>query len=126
MKKALTLLLALTLCLSLCACGSNNIEKFCGGSSIKWDGYEGQNNDSVAFYALFENGVLTIEKRIPKSSSSSPTGQLWVVDERSEYRYELKGNDTVVIDGETYTYEITDNRVKFDKDLMGIENYWKR
>ena len=125
MKKALSILLALVICLSLCACGKN-IEKFCGGYSIQWDGYEGQHNDSVNYHALFENGVLTIEKRIPQSSSSSPTGKLWVVDETNEYHYELKGNDTIIIDGTTYTYEINGDRVKFDKDLMGIDNYWKQ
>lgn len=126
MKKTISLLLALVLCLSLCACGGTNIEKFCAGSSICWDGYEGQHNDTVTYYALFENGILTIEKRTPKASSSSPTGKIWTVAESNQYRYELQGSDTVIIEGEAYTYEIIDKRVKFDKDLMGIDNYWKQ
>lgn len=126
MKKIISLLLVLVMCFALAACGGSSIEKFCGGSSIQWDGYEAQHSDDVNYYALFENGVLTIEKRVPKNSSSSPTGKVWVVAETKEYHYELQGNNTVIIDGETYTYEITDDRVKFNKDLMGIDNYWKR
>lgn len=126
MKKTISLFLALVMCLSLCACGGTNIEKFCAGSSIRWDGYEGQHNDTVSYSALFENGVLTIEKRTPTAYSGSPTGKLWIVEETTEYSYELKGNDTVIIEGVTYTYEITADRVVFDKDLMGIDNYWKR
>ena len=119
MKKLIVMLLAVVMSLSLVACGGSNIEKFCGGYDIVWDGYEGQHNDSVRFYALFENGTLTIEKR-------EKDGSQWPVKETKEYSYELEGKNKVIIDGETYTYEITDDRVKFDKDLMGIVKYWKR
>lgn len=126
MKRLITWLLIQVLCLSLCACGGTNIEKFCDGYSIMWDGYEGQNNDSEKYYALFSDGTLTIEKRTSKESASSPTGKLWSVVGTEKYSYELKGSDTVIIDGETYTYEISNNRVKFNKDLVGIETWWKR
>lgn len=123
MKKALSLLLVLVLCLSLCACGGTNIEKFCDGYDIKWDGYEGQHNNSVKYYALFKDGTLTITKYVPNTYS---TGGKWKVAETKEYSYELQGNDTVIIDGETYTYEISDDRVSFNKELVGIESWWKR
>lgn len=125
-NKIITILLVISVCINLTACGGNNIEKFCDGGSIRWDGYEGQNNDESVYYALFENGVLTIEYRVAEDSSNSPTGKLMILEDSEEYNYELKGNDTVIIDGETYTYEIENDRVKFNKALMGIESYWKR
>lgn len=123
MKKVLSLILALIMCLSLCACGKN-IERFCGGYSIRWFGYEGLHNDSVTYYALFEDGVLTIERCIYEPSSSSPSGKVQVSKETNEYHYELKGNNSVVIDGVTYTYEINDDLVVFDQKLMGIAAMW--
>ena len=125
MKKALSLLLALVMCLSLCACGKN-IERFCGGYSIRWSGFEGNHSDNVTYYALFEDGVLTIEKCIYAPSSSSPSGKTLVDKETNEYRYELEGNNSVVIDGVTYTYEINGDLVDFDKKLMGIASMWER
>ncbi len=80
--------------------------------------------DDVKYYALFEDGTLTIEKRTPKEYSF--TGKIWTADETYEFSYELKGNDTVIIEGETYTYEISDGRVEFDRDLIGIDEYWAR
>ncbi len=126
MKKAISLILALVLCLSLTACGGSNIEKFCDGGSIMWDGYAAHNNEKTVFYAEFTNGVLTIEEWEYKASSSSPSGKSGKVVDTQTYNYELQGNDTVIIDGTTYTYEIKDNRVIFDKKLAGIESAWKR
>lgn len=126
MKKLLALMLAAALALSLVACGGSNIEKFCDGYSIFWDNYEGQYNDEIHYYALFENGVLTIERRELKPFPASPTGTAYLVTETTEYNYELEGKDTVIIDGETYIYEISNDRVGFNKDLMGISSWWKR
>lgn len=126
MKKLLVLMLAVAFALSLTACGGTNIEKFCDGYSIFWDNYEGQHNDEIHYYALFEDGVLTIEQRKLQPFSASTTGTAYLVEETETYNYELEGNDTIIIDGETYTYEISDNRVEFNKDLMGISSWWKR
>lgn len=125
MKKVISILLIIALCFCLVACGQN-IETFCGGSSIKWDGYEGQHNDKFGYYATFEDGTLTIEKREAKADSGSPTGKRMEVVETKTYSYELQGNDTVIIDGETYTYSFSSGRVEFDKDLCGIESWWKQ
>ena len=37
-------------------------------------------------------------------SSVSPTGVIWITSESGQFPYELQGNDTVIIDGETYQY----------------------
>ncbi len=111
---------------SLCACGGTNVEKLCNGSKLLWDNYEGQNNDSVKYYALFENGTLTIEKCTPKDIPGV-TGKAWTADETFEYSYTLKGNDTVIIDDTTYTYKISGNsRVTFNKGLMGTSDAWRK
>lgn len=124
MKKIAIAVLLITLTLTLSSCGGSNIEKFCDGSSLYWDGFDAHYGVDEAYYALFENGTLTIEKRTPKKFQTM--GTLWTVDESYEYSYVLQGNDTVIIEGETYTYEITDSRVQFSKDLMGIEDWWTR
>ena len=126
MKKMIALLMAVAMCLLLIACSSGNIESFCDGYSISWDGYEAQNNDKTVFRAEFTDGVLTIEEWEYEADPSSPTGKSGKAVETMTYNYELEGNDTVIIEGETYTYEIDDDIVKFDKELMGIDSWWKR
>lgn len=124
MKKFILVLLLLMMLLLLSACGTGNIEKFCDGQSLHWDGFGYRHVDDVMYYALFEDGTLTIEERTPKEYSF--TGKIWTTDETFEFSYELKGNDTVIIEGETYTYEISDGRVEFDRELMGFDKYWAR
>lgn len=126
MKRLITLLLALTMLIPLCACGVSNIEDFCEGYSIRWDGIQSNRDDTQCFYALFEDGVLTIERKTPIPSSTSPTGAIWITSESGQFPYELQGNDTVIIDGETYKYEFYDDIVKFDKPLLDIDYWWSR
>lgn len=71
MKRLITLLLGFTMLFSLCACGVSNIEDFCDGYSIRWDGAQSDRDDTQCFYALFEDGVLTIERKTPIPSSTS-------------------------------------------------------
>ena len=121
-KKLLTLAMCTLLLFSLTACGNGNIEKFCDGSSIMWDGYEAHNSDDVVYRAEFSNGSLKVEKWEYKDGIGKPGN----VVESNTYNYELDGNYTVIIDGDTYTYEISDGRVEFNKKLMGIESSWKQ
>ena len=124
MKKASLFLFLLVLAMLLSACSAGNIEKFCDGQSLKWDGFGSRYVDDLKYYALFEAGTLTIEKHTPREYSF--TGKYWAADETFEFHYTLQGRDTIIIEGETYTYTIENERVTFDKDLMGIEKYWAR
>ena len=56
----------------------------------------------------------------------SPTGKLWIVTESAEFPYVLEGSDTVIIEGETYTYEIDGDTVHFNKDLLEIDSWWEK
>jgi len=107
----------------LSACGGKNIEKLCDGSSLSWDGFGAHHVEGYKYYALFEDGTLTIEERTPKNYPNT-SGPVWTADKTLKFQYTLKGNDTVIIEGETYTYTISDRRVTFDKKLMGIEDSW--
>lgn len=59
-------------------------------------------------------------------SSVSPAGVIWITSESGQFPYELQGNDTVIIDGETYKYEFYDDLVEFDKPLLDIDYWWSR
>ena len=126
MKKIIAIALVLLLCLSFTACGAKDIEKFCDGSSLHWNGPTARKSDDVNFYATFEDGILTVEMREPMDYEDSPTGKLWIVTESAEFPYVLEGSDTVIIEGETYTYEIDGDTVHFNKDLLEIDSWWEK
>lgn len=95
MKKFLLVLLALTMCLTLCACGG---------------GLEGTTLTSASeCTARFSNGTLYLN----------------VFGDHQTYSYELEGDDTIIINGIlTYTYEIDGDRVTFSDDLIGVSDIW--
>lgn len=123
MKKIIVTLLALVMMLSLTACGGKNIEQFCDGADLRWNGAASSLVNDAKYYASFEDGVLTIVRR--EQRDVPPAGLLWMVVETQTYNYELEGNDTIIIEGLiTYKYEIHGDEVVFDENLVGLDNYW--
>lgn len=121
MKKVLALVLLVALMLSLTACGAK-LE----GSELRWSGPVSLREDDTAYYAKFKDGVLTIEKYEYASDPNSPSGKSAINHEEQTYTYEMKENNTIVIDGtKTYTYEISGEDVTFNSDFMNITRFWE-
>lgn len=122
MKKIIILLLALTICFSLCACGGSKIKSLEDiENGISCETTEGL----VKMY--FSDGILTVEKYTTIDYSASPSGKLQYVDEKLTEEYSLIEDNKIEVNGTTYTYTIDeeDGEVSFNMSFLDITRYFE-
>lgn len=114
MKKRIVLLLALVLCLSLCACGKNLTLEDLSDMYIQ--------EDDIRVVFTFEDGTMDVEIIDYVPSSASPSGMVAGRRENFSESYTLEGDNGVIIDGTMYHYEIDEdaNRVFFAEKFMDL------
>ena len=115
MKKALSLILALVLCLSLCACGNKTLTLEDLSDIYVQD-------DETGVYFTFEDGTMTVEIIYYVESSASPSGKIAYKRESFTKPYTLEGEHHVIVEGKEYYYEIDeeDGTVTFSVKFMDL------
>ncbi len=115
MKKAISLLLALVLCLSLCACGNKTLTLEDLSDIYVQD-------DSTRASFTFEDGTMTVEIIYYVESSASPSGKVAGRRESFTEPYTLNGENHVTVEGKEYYYEIDEEngKVRFSVKFMDL------
>lgn len=123
MKRFSALLLVLVICFSLAACGSKcAIEDYCkkeGRLYYKASTY-------LAYYAEFEDGVLTIEKCEYIDNFMTGSGVICNKKTTSTYNYTVTSYSAIEIDGVDYAYTAVKGQpVTFARKLLDISAKWE-
>ena len=129
MKRLIAIACLLVVAFSLVACGEKtdniNIEDFSKNHSVMYKA-----SKYLAYYCDFDDGVLTVSINTYRDDSSSPSG-VWLEDKETvTFRYTLKGNNTITVDGVTYQYRAYKKAdyeyyVEFSTAFLGIATKWK-
>jgi len=115
MKKFLSLMLALVLSISICACGKKALTLESLADMYVSDG------DTRASFS-FEDEKMNVEIIHYINSASSPTGKVAGKKDTYSKDYTLEGTNYVIVEGTKYYYEIDEenNKVKFSVKFMDL------
>ena len=129
LKRLFVLTITIFLLLGCTGCKSKDLEEL---SSEKLLYHQFSKFEKVQLE--FDDGTLTVYWRFFNVDPSSPSGVSLDREETYEYEYTLDGENYVIVDGETYYYEVTKfkppeydkkiRKIEFSAPFLGIAEVW--